>query len=493
MAPHTFVDTYNMIAFLTTSDASEGFDQIVDFLNAHMIQYALMVNPTIYVSCIKKFWTFVSIKKSNDIVRLQTLIDKKKVIITEDTIRQDLCLDDVAGIDCLPNEEIFAELARMGYEKPMVRNVDSPSMINAQVDDLSSHNTKYTSIALIQKVFANMRRIGKGFSGVNTPLFDGGCIQLGGWEIAELDADEDVTLVDAEEDMNTNVQGRLAESQAKVYNLDLQHAEKVLSMQDTDEAEPAKVEEVIEVVTAAKLITEVVTTTATNITTAQVPKGSAPRRKRGLVIQDLKETAIASVILHIEVKSKDKGKGILIEESKPLKRQAKIKQDEAFGRQLEAKLNANINWDEARKKMMIYLMNMVKFMMDLFKGMNYNDIRPIFEKHYNSIQDFLEKGKKEIEEEGSKIKGNSLNQDALKKQRINEEEQELKAHLVIIVNDDDDVFIEAAPLASKVNYQIHHENNKPYYNIIRADGTQKLFLSFITLLKNFNTKYLEKL
>nr|GEV08822.1 hypothetical protein [Tanacetum cinerariifolium] len=230
MAPLTFADTYNMIAFLTKSDASEGFDQIVDFLNAHMIQYALMVNPTIYVSCIKQFWTFVSIKKSNDVVRLQALIDRKKVIITENPIRQSLRLDDAAGVDCLSNEEIFAELARMGYEKlstnssmasaiiclatgrkfifskyifdNMVRNVDSPSkflmyprflqlLINAQVDDLSSHNTKYTSSALTQKVFANMRRIGKGFSGVNTPLFDGILVQQQVQAVKDAVEDED--------------------------------------------------------------------------------------------------------------------------------------------------------------------------------------------------------------------------------------------------------------------------------------------------------------
>nr|GFC26148.1 hypothetical protein [Tanacetum cinerariifolium]GFC30576.1 hypothetical protein [Tanacetum cinerariifolium] len=41
----------------------------------------------------------------------------KKVVITEDVIRQDLCLDDTDGAECFPNEEIFAELARMGYEK----------------------------------------------------------------------------------------------------------------------------------------------------------------------------------------------------------------------------------------------------------------------------------------------------------------------------------------------------------------------------------------
>nr|GFA12915.1 hypothetical protein [Tanacetum cinerariifolium] len=58
-------------------------------------------------------------------------------------------------------------------------------------------------------------------------------------------------------------------------------------MQETDETEPAEVEEVIEVVIAAKLMTEVVTTAATTpITAALVPKASAPRRRRGVIIQD---------------------------------------------------------------------------------------------------------------------------------------------------------------------------------------------------------------
>nr|GEV61277.1 hypothetical protein [Tanacetum cinerariifolium] len=82
------------------SDAIEGFDPIVEFLTAHTIHYALMVNPTIDVSCIKQFWASVSIKKSNDAVRLQAQIDRKKVIITEDTIRYNLQLDDADGIDC---------------------------------------------------------------------------------------------------------------------------------------------------------------------------------------------------------------------------------------------------------------------------------------------------------------------------------------------------------------------------------------------------------
>nr|GEZ26195.1 hypothetical protein [Tanacetum cinerariifolium] len=60
-------------------DASEGFDQIMDFLNVNAV-------------------------------------DKKKVIITEATIRDALQLDDAESIDCSPNEEIFIELSRMGYD-----------------------------------------------------------------------------------------------------------------------------------------------------------------------------------------------------------------------------------------------------------------------------------------------------------------------------------------------------------------------------------------
>nr|GEW53804.1 hypothetical protein [Tanacetum cinerariifolium] len=90
-------------------------------LRACYIEYALTVNPTIYVSCIKQFWNTVTIKQSNDVIRLQALVDKKKVVVTEAAIRDVLHLDDAEGVDCLPNEEIFTKLARIGYEKPSTK------------------------------------------------------------------------------------------------------------------------------------------------------------------------------------------------------------------------------------------------------------------------------------------------------------------------------------------------------------------------------------
>nr|GEW15704.1 hypothetical protein [Tanacetum cinerariifolium] len=110
----TFTETHNMIAYLKKSDASEGFNQIIDFLNGSSIKYALTINPNIYVSCIKHFWTSVSVKKVNEVTRLQALVHKKKVVITEASIRDALRLDDAKGVERLLNKEIFTELARMG-------------------------------------------------------------------------------------------------------------------------------------------------------------------------------------------------------------------------------------------------------------------------------------------------------------------------------------------------------------------------------------------
>nr|GEX40292.1 hypothetical protein [Tanacetum cinerariifolium] len=124
-------------------------------------------------------------------------------------------------------------------------------------------------------------------------------------------------------------------------------------MQD-DEIEPAELKEVVEVVTTTKLMTRVVTSSSATITAATTPftattitaAPSAARRRKVMVIRDLEETATPSVIIHSEPKSKDKGKGIMVEEPKPLKKQAQIKQDEAYARELEAELNKNIDWDE---------------------------------------------------------------------------------------------------------------------------------------------------
>nr|GEW99631.1 hypothetical protein [Tanacetum cinerariifolium] len=152
----TFADTYNMIAYLTKLDASEGFEQIIDFLNASSVKYALVVNPNIYVSCIKQFWSSVSVKKVNDVMRLQALVDKKKLIITEATIRKALRLDDAESIDCYPMSRSF--LSYQGWRTSW--NEFGSSMASAVICLSTDRNF-------------NFSKVRKGFSRVETPLFEG--------------------------------------------------------------------------------------------------------------------------------------------------------------------------------------------------------------------------------------------------------------------------------------------------------------------------------
>ncbi|GJV54195.1 putative ribonuclease H-like domain-containing protein [Tanacetum coccineum] len=186
----------------------------------------------------------VKVKTVNEEVQLQALMDGKKIIITEATIRRDLQLEDAEGIDCQPNAKIFEQLTVMGYEKlsqkltlykaffypqwkflihiilqclsaktiawnefsstmastiiclatnqkfnfskyifeSMVKNLDNAGkflmylrfvqvFLDNQLEGMSSHKRIYVTPSHTKKIFANMRRQGKGFSGNVTPLF----------------------------------------------------------------------------------------------------------------------------------------------------------------------------------------------------------------------------------------------------------------------------------------------------------------------------------
>ncbi|GJS17920.1 hypothetical protein Tco_0412392 [Tanacetum coccineum] len=177
------------VAFLEKPGESDGFHEIIDFLNANQIHDALTANPTIYTSCIEQFWATAKAKTVNGDRQLQALVDKKKVIITETSIRSDLHLDDAGGIDCLPTATIFEELAKMGA-KTTAWNEFSSTMasaiiflatnqkfnlskyiFDAMLGDMSHHKEIYVNPSHTKKIFANMKREGKDFSGRVTPLF----------------------------------------------------------------------------------------------------------------------------------------------------------------------------------------------------------------------------------------------------------------------------------------------------------------------------------
>nr|GEY89414.1 hypothetical protein [Tanacetum cinerariifolium] len=422
----TFANTHNMIAYLTKSDV-------------------------------------------NDVTRLQALIDRKKVIITEDTVREALHLDDAESIDCLPNEEIFTELARMGVgkgfsvvETPLFEGMIVPQQAAADVadevvagvdvDDVPAADVEPTpttqpppsqELPSTSQVIPTLHS-----SPIAQPSSPPQQQQPSQPTTVSMDLLH--TLLETCTTLTKKVkaleQDKVAQAlkiiklKQRVKKLERKNKLKVSGLRrlkkevnatkdveveenaDDDEPAPAELKEVVELVTTTKLMTKVVTAATATITavyTAVITSAptitiapSATRRRNGVVIRDPEETATPSTIINSKPKSRDKGKGIMVQEPKLLKKQDQIEQDEAYARE-KPQTKAR-----AKKNMIVYLKNTAGFKMDYFKGMSYDDIRLIFEKYLNLNVAFLEKTKEQLEEEESR---------ALKRKTKSSKEQESKS------------------------------------------------------------------
>nr|GEU63485.1 hypothetical protein [Tanacetum cinerariifolium] len=326
-------------------------------------------NPLTVDSLVKTIWSSIHHLLINEVLTILGYTT------TEAAIREVLRLDDAEGVDCLPNEEIFTELARMGYEKPSTKltfykdffSIQWKFLIHTILQSMSSKRTSWNefSSSMVSAVICLStaldacatltRRVEHlEYNKVTQALEITNLkrrvkkLEKGNKErmIAEMDKDDVVVLMYEKEE-----------------NKKVEEAKVVESAQE-DETEPAEVQEVVDVVTTAKLITEVVTAAseivtavsaiiptaepqvfAATLTAAPATVAAAPsRRRKGVVIRDPKEesTTSASTIIP-ETKSKDKGKGILVEEHKPLKKKQQIEMDEEYARKLHAELNKDID------------------------------------------------------------------------------------------------------------------------------------------------------
>ncbi|GJU24775.1 hypothetical protein Tco_1163396 [Tanacetum coccineum] len=105
-----------MVAYLKKPTGSEGFQEIVDFLNGSHIRYVLTTNPTNYVSLIKKFWQTATVRiVDNGEQEITATVDGKELTVTEASVRRHLQLADADGISALPTTKFFDQLSLMGY------------------------------------------------------------------------------------------------------------------------------------------------------------------------------------------------------------------------------------------------------------------------------------------------------------------------------------------------------------------------------------------
>ncbi|GKA76780.1 hypothetical protein Tco_0783241 [Tanacetum coccineum] len=329
-----FADTYNLVAFLEKSTESDGFEQIVDFLNAHPIKYALTVNPTIYISCIEQFWTTAKVKTINGEVELHARVDGKKIIITESTVRRDLQLEDAEGVDYLPNATIFEQLTLMG-PKTTAWNEFSSTIASAIICLATNQKFNFSKL-IFESMMKNLDNVSGKFlmyprsarviSFDEKSLGDQEDASNQGRKFDGIDKDAEITLVDETQGM---------------YGDDL--------MFDTvSTADP--VTTTSDVVTTASV--EISTTSPTetiitdDLTLAQtlIEIRSVKPKVKGVVIGEHNESTTRT--RPQQLPSKDKGKAIMEEPEKPTKRKDQIRHDEEVAQRLQAQMQAELEEED---------------------------------------------------------------------------------------------------------------------------------------------------
>ncbi|GKB09749.1 hypothetical protein Tco_0838061 [Tanacetum coccineum] len=321
----------------------------------------------------------------------------------------------------------------------------------------------------------------------------------------------------------------LGEDDSKQGNIDAIDADKEITLVSVHDMSVFAGEEVAEELVllvlqqllAATTVSAATTTTATintidDVTLAQALKEmkSTKPKKKGIVIQELGESTTTISSQLSSQQSQDKGKGILIEPVKPMKKKDQIRLDEETALNLQAKFNEEERLAgemQAQEQEELSIEEKATLFQQLLEKRRKHFVAKRAEEKRNKPPPTAQQRKiictylKNME--GYKLKDLKLKEfdsiqemfdRAFKRQKVKDDKEiaELK-HLMEIILGEEEVAIDAIPLAVKspriVDWMIYKEGRKSYYQIIRADGKSQMYMFFSQMLKSFYREDLEDL
>nr|GEU95591.1 copia protein [Tanacetum cinerariifolium] len=471
-------------ASLDRKSTTRGFQ----FLGCRLISWrwkkqTVVTNSTIeaeYVaasSCCGQFWTTTKSKAVNGEVQIHALVDGMKVIITESSVRRDLQLAYEDGIDCLLNPTIFENLALMEYEKCLSPKQTAwnefSSTIASAIICLATNKTFNFSKMIFDGMPRNLDNV-SGFSGKETPLFPimvgPNQVQMGEGLTQPTDTQHTPTF-----DMPLPKPKKTQKPRRQDTMRDTSTHTRVISSSDDEALDKSKqgrideidadediaMEEVVEVVTTAKMIIDVVVV-ALQVTTAiaDITEKSYDLRARGNKNNKssfFTTTSGSGQRLH----EKEKLQLTDAEKAKLFMEFMKKRRKLFAAKRYEEKRNKTPTKAQQRSIMITYLKNMDGWKPRALKNKSFAEIQELFDKEMKRINSFVdfrtelvEKStkKKEAEtaqERSLKREGDELEQEGSKKQKMEDDKEsaELKQCLEIIPDDGDEVTIDATPLS----------------------------------------------
>ncbi|GJY62834.1 hypothetical protein Tco_0464294 [Tanacetum coccineum] len=563
-----------MVAFLEKPAESNGFHEIIDFLNANQIRYALTVNPTIYTTCIEQFWATAKVNMVNG----------------------------ECGTDCLPTDTIFEELARMGYKKPSTKLTFykaffSPQwkfLIHTITQCLSAKTTERnefssTMASTIICLATNQKfNLSKYIFDAMTPITTQPSTSKPQKKQSRRKQRKDIEVSQSsastkpmtEKETNkefvpkhsydTSQSGEDRMQLHELMNLCTKLSDRVLALETTkttqaleiaslksrgrsDDKEMFNTDALIgdevfakidmtkkehdvipKEVSVAEILTTIgikilvsiaaISTAAPSTIVVSPPVITESRvtttpstivKAKGITFRDAGETTTRTPTSVSSSSIKDKGKAKMDKPKVPLNKKDQIRLDEELTRRLDAKEQevARPERENEQKQGELTIEENSKKIMELMneRKRHFAKLRAE-EKRRKPLTKEVKSSKKKAEGSrkkliGKKRAGNEQKQESSKRQRIEDDketdeheepeeddEAEMKKHMEI-VQDKEEIAIDAIPLATKppmiVEYKIVKKGQKGFYHLIRAGGSSKRYSSMIKMFQNIDREDFE--
>ncbi|GJU33827.1 hypothetical protein Tco_1182181 [Tanacetum coccineum] len=324
MANLEFCYKHNMVAYLKKPTVSEGFQEIADFLNGSHIRFALIKNPTIYVSLIKKFWQAATVRTvDNREQEITAIVDGKEFTITEASVRRHLQLADVEGISALPTTEIFDQLSLMR----VVWATTTAASLDAAQASGNITKTQSTSIPNVP--------LPQGIGTGGSPRIDGFMYYIvleSGLLGGRLEANKE----DDEEDLeDSSKQGRMIEEIDQDAGITL-----VTPTKDSSQEDQPK--DYGEVSTASRLFS----TTEESVSTA----GALMPVSTAGMVQEVNISIPSPIVV------KDNGKGIMTDSKDEQTKRTKLQQEQdRLGHEVAVRLQEELDEEERQRMARVHV------------------------------------------------------------------------------------------------------------------------------------------
>nr|GEU37552.1 putative ribonuclease H-like domain-containing protein [Tanacetum cinerariifolium] len=495
-----FADTHNMVAFLSKPRKSDGFKQIVDFLNAHPIREA----------------------------HLHAKVDGKKIIVTESSVRRDLRLADeedeavhkelddklvkvattASSLEAEhDNETIGNTIAQTRFESVSKHSNDSllarGNTLQSDEDNLKRDELMALYINLQNRVLdlektktiqphdiASLKRRVKKIENRNRSrthklkrlhkvglsarvessdnkesLGDDASKQER--RINATDTDEDITMVSIQYDTNN-----------ELFDVDTLGGKEVFVAGQNKNV----VEEVVDA--------------------AQV---------KGIVFQEPGKSTTTTTTISSQ-QSHGMSKGIMIEEPVKLKKKDQIRLDEEAAKKLQAEFDEEERLlakrlqapeqeelsDEEKASLFQQLLEKRRKHFTAKREEEKRNKPPTKAQQKKIMVNTFEDFRTELMEGKQKRAGTELEQEITKKQKVEDDKEKAKLkQLMETIQDEEEVAVNAILLVVKspriVDRKIYKEGKKRYYQLVRANGKSQMYMIFSQMLKSFDREDLEDL